>query len=203
MEDFLLGLLMLKKLTAYQLHMGIKHNYEGICSSSIGNIQKALKKLHEQGYVNLEELQEGKVLKKLYSITNTGREKFLEWVSQPVDLLKVKNIEYGRMLFMGFLSKDKQKENLGAIIQNYQEALEYMSIVESRATSLTDKELDDFYKDTKDHLEDTASFFGKEDFAELYKDLRTYSMATLLVTINEIKHNLKWFEDFKKQLEEN
>ncbi|MCL2353402.1 MAG: PadR family transcriptional regulator [Defluviitaleaceae bacterium] len=205
MEDFILGLLMVSRLTAYQIHIAIKTNYEGICSSSIGNIQRALKKLHEKGYVNLDEVQEGKVLKKIFSITAEGRKRFMEWLSEPLDLLKVKNMEHGRLLLMGFLSKEKQMENIDITIAKYKEAYKYMKSIEENYKKLSKEEMANIiykqYEDNKEEIDQTISFIEKEDHIDLFENLSKYSIATLKLGIDEIEFTLKWFENFKKELE--
>ena len=205
MEDFILGLLMVSRLTAYQIHIAIKTNYEGICSSSIGNIQRALKKLHEKGYISLEETQEGKVLKKNFSITLEGRKRFMQWLSEPLDLLKVKNMEHGRMLLMGFLSKEKQMENINITISKYKEAYNYMKSIEEDYKKLSKEEINSIvckqYEENKEELDKTISFVGKEDHFDLFANIRKYSAATLKLGIDEIEFSLKWFENFKKELE--
>ena len=45
MKYFLLGLLMLKEMTVYQLKAMIAENFSSMCSDSMGSIQAALKKL--------------------------------------------------------------------------------------------------------------------------------------------------------------
>ena len=74
MDKIILGILMLHRMTAYELRNFIKNNFKSMYSDSLGSIQAALKKLFELEMVTFEELVEKGVNKKRYSITEKGRE---------------------------------------------------------------------------------------------------------------------------------
>jgi len=209
MEDFILGLLMSEKLTAYELHVEIKNNYEKICSSSIGHIQRTLKKLHENGFLNLEEVHEGKVVKKVFGITPVGREKFMNWLNNPLDLLKVRNIELGRLLLMGYLTEEQQLANIDRTIADYQEAYAQMLAIEemikaqeteptvhanSEQLKLT------LYEKKEDYFDELMASVEETDFLKLTHRLNKFSMLTLKLGTHEIKSTLSWFENLRQEL---
>ena len=47
MDKIILGILMLNRMTAYEIKNVIKLSYKSICSDSLGSIQAALKKLFD------------------------------------------------------------------------------------------------------------------------------------------------------------
>ena len=64
MDKIILGILMLRRMTAYEIRNIIKNNFKSMCSDSLGSIQSALKKLFELKMVTYEELVEKGVNKK-------------------------------------------------------------------------------------------------------------------------------------------
>ena len=93
MDKIILGILMLHRMTAYELRNFIKNNFKSMYSDSLGSIQAALKKLFELEMVTFEELVEKGVNKKRYSITETGREALIEWIKIPINTSKTKNYD--------------------------------------------------------------------------------------------------------------
>ncbi len=84
MDILILGMLMLKKLTIYEMRKHIEMNFTSMSSSSMGSIQAAIKKLLHHGMVRFDEYVENGVNKKMYEITDAGREYFLAAISKPM-----------------------------------------------------------------------------------------------------------------------
>ena len=116
MDKIILGILMLHRMTAYELRNFIKNNFKSMYSDSLGSIQAALKKLFELEMVTFVELVEKGVNKKRYSITETGREALIEWIKIPINTSKTKNYDLGKLFFMGYVSKKDQKTLIDKII---------------------------------------------------------------------------------------
>ena len=91
MDKIILGILMLRRMTAYEIRNVIKNNFKSMCSDSLGSIQVALKKLFELKMVTFEEVVEKGVNKKRYAITDIGQKKLIEWIKIPIDTSKTKN----------------------------------------------------------------------------------------------------------------
>lgn len=108
MDYLILGLLVLSPMTGYELQKFIKNNLALICSHSAGSVQTALSKLEKEEKVIYRDAAEGRRHKKIYSITETGRSAFSEWVSQPMQADKVKNMELSRLFFAG-LAKPEER----------------------------------------------------------------------------------------------
>ena len=207
MEYFILGLLMLRKLTAYELHTIIKGNYQDICSDSIGNIQRALKKLYKKGLVTLEEINSGKVIKKIFSITPVGRAEFMTWLDNPIKISKAKNMELGRLLMLGFLTKEQQFANIDQVIQDLSEAYEYLKVIEAtikvQAEETGDVEQLQLvcFSEDQVYLKEFLDAVEADDFLEVLKSASKFSYLTLKYGIAEVKFNLEWFENLRKELE--
>ena len=68
MDKLILGLLMIKHFTVYEIRQIIRQNFTSICSDSLGSIQAALKKLSQQEAVTFSEYVEKGKMKKEYSL---------------------------------------------------------------------------------------------------------------------------------------
>ena len=112
MEYLILGLLILSPMTGYELRQFIRQNLALICSDSAGSVQTALAKLGREGFVTSSESAGGR-RKKTYSITESGRAAFSEWVAQPMQAERAKNMELSRLFFLGLA---KPMERMSAIL---------------------------------------------------------------------------------------
>ena len=112
MEYLILGLLSLSPMTGYELQQFIKNNLALICSHSAGSVQTALSKLQREGKVTAQEASAGRRVKKIFAITDAGHAAFYDWVAQPMQAEKVKNMELSRLFFSGLA---KPEERLAAI----------------------------------------------------------------------------------------
>lgn len=115
MEYLILGLLILSPMTGYQLQQFIKKNLALICSHSAGSVQTALSKLEREGKILARETAEGRRRKKCFAVTEAGRAAFSDWVAQPMQADKVKNMELSRLFFAGLA----QPEQRLAAIRDY------------------------------------------------------------------------------------
>ena len=210
MEDFILGLLMLNKLTAYELHTLFKNNYEGICSSSIGNIQRALKKLHEKEHVSLNEVREGKVTKKIFAITPAGRQRFMTWLNRPLDLLKAKNIEIGKLLLLGFLTPEQQLTSIDKTIADYKESYGYMKVVEEMASAQheqvkekggLDQHMLNYQVEQEEYMKEMLDAVELDDYLAVVNNIHKFGWVALKFGVAQIKFELDWFENLRKELE--
>lgn len=106
MENIILGLLMLQSRTIYQLRKRINDGLSLMYSCSTGSIQAAIKKLLRNGYITVSEAADKGKLKKLYSITESGKAYFNVWLNSPVESGAAKNPELAKIYFLGFADKN-------------------------------------------------------------------------------------------------
>lgn len=121
MEHLVLGLLLLSSRTIYQLRERIAKGLNLMYSSSMGSIQAAVKKLLSGGYIRYEEAVEQGKYKKIYSITDSGRQRFFQWVNTPMSLPSGKNPELAKLYFMGFSAEENREELLQAYLSQLEE----------------------------------------------------------------------------------
>ena len=201
MDKIILGILMLHRMTAYELRNFIKNNFKSMYSDSLGSIQAALKKLFELEMVTFEELVEKGVNKKRYSITETGREALIEWIKIPINTSKTKNYDFGKLFFMGYVSKKDQKTLIDKIILSLEEEYEVLKkLKESIDVEEESEEIENYlladieYKDRIKNLDK-----GKE-LIENIKEISKFTLATLDYGIDVTAFNIEWFKKLKKRI---
>ena len=201
MDKIILGILMLHRMTAYELRNFIKNNFKSMYSDSLGSIQAALKKLFELEMVTFEELVEKGVNKKRYSITETGREALIEWIKIPINTSKTKNYDFGKLFFMGYVSKKDQKTLIDKIIISMEEEYEALKkLKESIDVEEESEEIENYlltdieYKDRIKNLDK-----GKE-LIENIREISKFTLATLDYGIDVTAFNIEWFKKLKKRI---
>ena len=80
MNNIILDILMMRRMTAYELRSVLGEHFQSMCSDSLGSIQAALKKLLQLGYVTYDEVVENGRFKKRYAITKEGRQSLIQWI---------------------------------------------------------------------------------------------------------------------------
>ncbi|MBO1306873.1 helix-turn-helix transcriptional regulator [Enterococcus sp. 669A] len=185
MDIIILGFLMIKSSTLYELRQQINSTLSKISSSSTGSIQAALKKLLKAGMITFVEQVEGGVNKKIYSITDSGKEYFEEKIAAPM-LHKEKNMELSKFFFMGFVDPGKRVQLIRGYIdelKNELAVLEQMNAnLEPRypLSPMTDERF------SEDELNGIAQF----------------QYATLDLDMAKLKFEIQWFQEFVAGLEE-
>jgi PadR family transcriptional regulator, regulatory protein AphA len=82
--EVLLGLLAIESMSGYDLGMTIRGSVGHFWNESYGQIYPNLKKLAGGGFVSYRtERQKGKPDRRIYSITEKGRERLTEWLAVP------------------------------------------------------------------------------------------------------------------------
>ena len=204
MKYFLLGLLMLKEMTVYQLKTMIAENFSSMCSDSPGSIQAALKKLSQQGAVTYSEYVEKGKMKKEYAITASGRILFLEWLKTPIDMSKNKNMDLGKFLFMGYLPKREQLQMLDLTIEGLEVEVQEFEAVKDAIRFTEEQEKVKAYLEQNSHLAtELIETSQAADLAESISQIGYFEIKTLEFGLDSARFQLEWFSKLRQQLAEN
>lgn len=141
MEYLILGLLILSPMTGYGLQRFIKKNLALICSHSAGSVQTALSKLEKEGKVNANEIAEGGRHKKVFSITEPGRAAFSDWVAQPMQAEKARNMELSHLFFAGLAAPEDRKRAIQAYIRQMEETRAVLCAIQESFENMKEGEL--------------------------------------------------------------
>jgi DNA-binding PadR family transcriptional regulator len=127
LEYIILGFLMKKEMSGYDLKQWMTHSTSYFFDASFGSIYPALKRLEEKGYICFQEVLESNKFKKMYAITGEGKKHFLSWLEKPIIFAKTKQDHLVPIFFYRYLSKEKAIMNLKAFIKEVEPFLERLS----------------------------------------------------------------------------
>ena len=204
MDKLILGLLMIKHFTVYEIRQVMRQNFSSMCSDSLGSIQAALKKLSQQGAVTYSEYVEKGKMKKEYAITASGRILFLEWLKTPIDMSKNKNMDLGNFLFMGYLPKKDQLQMLDLTIEGLEVEVQEFEAVKDAIRYTEELEKVKAYLEQNSHLAtELIETSQAADLAESISQIGYFEMKTLEFGLDSARFQLDWFTKLRQQLAEN
>ena len=204
MDKLILGLLMIKRFTVYEIRQVMRQNFSSMCSDSLGSIQAALKKLSQQGAVTYSEYVEKGKMKKEYAITASGRFLFLEWLKTPIDMSKNKNMDLGKFLFMGYLPKKEQLQMLDLTIEGLEVEVQEFEAVKDAIRFTEEQEKVKAYLEQNSHLAtELIETSQAADLAESISQIGYFEMKTLEFGLDSARFQLDWFTKLRQQLAEN
>lgn len=201
MDKIILGILMLHRMTAYEMKNVIKNSFKSMCSDSLGSIQAALKRLFEREMVTFEEVVENGVNKKRYAITEAGQKELLEWLKIPIDTSKTRNADLAKLLFMGYVSKKEREILIDKIILSLEE--EYRSLLQLRESidiHGEQSQLEEYLNLDKQYRERMNSLYNKSKLSNKIKEISKFTLATLDYGIDTTEFNIEWFKRLRKKL---
>ena len=202
MDKLILGLLMMQRLTIYELRVIIKRYFQSMCSDSIGGIRAAVNKLLNAQMVTYSEFVERSVNKKQYSITDKGREEFAAWAQSPANIALPKNMELGKFLLMGFVPAEKRLQLINEMITRLETTLSEFAAMES-AINWADaktKALIEWGKDDE-YREGVFSVTGNRDIEQVTNDISEYQALCIRYEIDMLEFQIAWFKKLKTKLE--
>ena len=204
MDKLILGLLMIKHFTVYEIRQVLRQNFSSMCSDSLGSIQAALKKLSQQGAVTYSEYVEKGKMKKEYAITASGRILVLEWRKTPIDMSKNKNMDLGKFLFMGYLPKKEQLQMLDLTIEGLEVEVQEFEAVKDAIRFTEEQEKVKAYLEQNSHLAtELIETSQAGDLAESISQIGYFEMKTLEFGLDSARFQLDWFSKLRQQLAEN
>lgn len=109
MEYVILGLLLLRSQTLYELNGAFKRGVSLFYSASYGSLQTTLKKLLAKGLIDFaEEIGNGR-RKKVYAVLPEGREAFFAWMSAETPENKLEVTVLSKVYFLGLVEGTEGK----------------------------------------------------------------------------------------------
>ena len=152
--------------------------------------------------VTFEELVEKGVNKKRYAITDIGQKALIKWIRVPIDISKTKNLDIGKLLFMGYISKKEQKNLIDKIIDSLEE--EYTVLKKLRESIHIEKEretLKNYLLIDIEYQKRIKNLNKENDISENIKEISKFTLATLDYGIDITAFNIEWFKKLKKRVQ--
>lgn len=174
MDNIILGLLLMCNRTIYQLRERIDKGINLMYSSSMGSIQAAIKKLLSCGFISYEEMIDNGKYKKVYCITESGRQHFFDWVNAPIEKQSPKNSGLAKVYFMGFSDKKNRETNIQQHLMFLNEQYNLLAEICEEARNIK--------------------------VSEENKDILNYQFVSALYGRDLIKFNIEWFENLLRKM---
>jgi len=205
MDKIVLGLLMLQRLTLYEIRATFKLNFWAICSDSTGSIQAAIKKLLAAEMITFTEYVEKSVNKKRYAITQKGRDAFLAWVKTPANLAGPSGIELGKLLFMGLIPQHLRAALIDEIIADTEREialhLELQDAINGNSMDDVQGAFFAMWAQDPEYHQGIRDATQSDDDAKNIKDIAYFQKLALKYGIGEMQFIVQWFKKLKKDLE--
>lgn len=168
-DKIILGYLKNKELTAYDIKKGMEKSTNFFYSGSLGSINPALKKLESSRHLTCRETVENHRVKKYYAITEKGKQKYFDWLVEPINIGRIKEQALVRLFFLGDLEKQKQ----GDLIEGYLYELNTI----------------------KNDFKQLKKEVGKKIIPKEYKSKAKFQLATLDFGLAYYTFTHKWFSE--------
>ncbi len=175
MEHLILGLLILKEMTLYELNTSFKKGLSLIYSASYGSLQTAVKKLLKSEYVYFEEAVSNGRNKKIYHINEKGIEAFFNWMHSEIPEKKLETVLLSKIYFLGLIESKEER----------------LSIIDHMIQKTKSVESDlKFYQEQLDEL----------DIPDEHMDIAKFQLKTLDFGVSSHTHALEWLEKMRDDL---
>jgi PadR family transcriptional regulator, regulatory protein AphA len=175
MKYIILGLLLLKPLSIYDINKAFQNIISLFYSPSYGSINTAMKKLLAKKMVECkEEVIQGRN-KIVYTILEAGKKEFIGWMLSEINPNKLEVTALSKLFFLGLVDKKEDKINIISNIVN---------------TAKSEKErLETLKKETQAY-----------EVPKSYKEIFLFQLKTLDYGLNSYQFSFTWFEKLLKEL---
>ncbi|HEY3376498.1 MAG TPA: PadR family transcriptional regulator [Armatimonadota bacterium] len=173
LEHAILGFLHYKPLTGYDLKAKFDASVRHFWPADQGQIYRTLSRLAEHGWTEVEVIaQEDRPDRKVYHITETGREELRQWLVAPLPMKGTRIAELVQIFFAGQLSDEEILAIFRRLAELNRQALAHLRQVQTQSACPDEQTRDCFF-----HL------------------------LTLEYGIYLTEANLRWFENVIARLE--
>ena len=175
MEYVLLGFLMIRSLSQYEMRKVLQRKVSPFYSASLGSIQAALKKLEADGRIEcLESERQGRKIK-LYSIREEGSRSFSGWMLSALSSARLDQDATTRLFFLGLMEPRERLAIANAIIGRLE-----LDLAEYEAASAE---------------------AARTDVPDELRTVAEYQLKTLELGIHLHRAMRDWFAKFRDELE--
>lgn len=173
MAYVILGLLLVRPMSQYDLIKAFQAGISLFYQASPGSIRRALHQLEAAGHVVCEGADDERRGRKLYSPTSSGRESFREWMLSPIEGHNVETPSLSRLYFLGMLGPAERTRVLDEIERTTEAALTELTTMQSQIAA----------RGVPDEV----------------AHLATYSLATLDYGVHAHETALAWFRELREK----
>lgn len=129
-EYVILGFLMYGEMSGYDIKQYMSGSTANFFDASFGSIYPILKKLEATGFVRYKEVVDNGKFKKLYSLNDSGRERFMKWLAEPVAFSRTGHGHLAKFFFFGFLESSQVRKLIEDYIGEVQAEITHLNNLE-------------------------------------------------------------------------
>jgi len=119
----LLGFLMHRSMTGYELKKFFSMSFSFFSGLSYGSIYPALRKMEKAGLITMRpEVRDGAPNRKVYTITRAGRKAFIAALRSPLPVERHKNAFLMRLFFFAHLPQKERLETATGYLDSIKQA---------------------------------------------------------------------------------
>jgi DNA-binding PadR family transcriptional regulator len=138
-KSMLLGFLMKKPMTGYELRKLFSMSFSFFSAISYGSIYPALKKMEREGLIVMSvEVQDGKPNRKVYAITDVGKKAFVDSLSAPIELDRHRNSFLCRLFFFAHMPREERARTATHYLEGIRQAQRDLETVRPEAEQYAD-----------------------------------------------------------------
>ena len=136
MEYVVLGLLIIRHRTIYEINGWFKMSISLFYRARYGSLQVAVKKLLAKGYIDYKESIEKGRHKKTYSVTGAGAQAFFIWMYDEIPQNNLEVVSLSKLFFLGLLKDLQEREKIvGKIRTGLKKTINELESVEKQINS--------------------------------------------------------------------
>lgn len=126
LQHLILGVLKYGPLSGYDLNKAFQASVEHFWNTEQSQIYRALYRMHEAGWVEIEQVvQENLPSKKVYHLTEAGQKELQRWLATPLGLASIHEGWLGQLFFGVELQKDQLRRLLEKRIAELQRQIQH------------------------------------------------------------------------------
>lgn len=167
MAHVILGLLLIRRQSLYDLIKAFESGVSLFYSASSGSIKRALDGLLARGLIDVAHVEPGARGRKVYRVTDAGRAEFRAWMTGEPTGADPEVAALPRLYFLGLLEPHERVPVLRRLTERFEQDL-------ARLTALEEK-------------------VEAQDVPEEHRDLYTHQRATLDYGIAAHRFAIDWF----------
>lgn len=138
-RSMLLGFLMYGNMTGYDLKKYFSISFSFFSGLSYGSIYPALKKMEQEGLISMQrEIQDGSPNRKIYSITDAGKDAFIKALRAPYPSDRAKSPFLMRLFFFAHLSPEERRKSTTEYLESIKQIRRELEAVEPQVNSKAD-----------------------------------------------------------------
>lgn len=133
-EMMLLGFLMDGEKTGYEIKKYMENSTHYFFNTGFSSIYPKFKKLEKDGRVQVSQRIKNGKLNKIYTITDSGRVLFKQWLELPPRIGRIRDEALLKVFFYDYLEKEQIQEQLALYNQEIKDQLQAINDIKDRVT---------------------------------------------------------------------